>query len=158
MSIELTAPLTFILTKFQPEKCHMGPVPTIFHDFHGSGMHPGPSETGIWHSDLSGNTHKVPEPSSGTTIFRKLAFRLGKTACFSENCHFAYVKPLLLRASNLNGVHEGFDREGSQVPHLRTKNEGPKQSGSSVNAHERRCPQMSAFPGNGVSKCGSDPT
>ena len=68
----------------------------------------------------------------------------------------------------MNGVHEGFDREGSQVPHLRTKNEGPKQSGSSVNAHERRCPQMSAderrcpqmsaFPGNGVSKCGSDPT
>ena len=89
VSIEFTAPLTFILTKFQPEKCHMGPVPTIFHDFHESGMYPGPSETGIWRSDLSGNTHKVPEPSSGTPIFRKLAFRLGKMTCVSENGDFA---------------------------------------------------------------------
>ena len=32
MSVELAAPLTFILTKFQPEKCHMGHVPAIFHD------------------------------------------------------------------------------------------------------------------------------
>ena len=89
MSIELTAPLTFILTKFQPEKCHMDHVPTIFHDFHGSGMYPGPSETPIYGSDPSGNTRKVPEPSSNTSIFRKLAFRGGKMTCFSENCHFA---------------------------------------------------------------------
>ena len=38
--IEFTAPLTFILTKFQPEKCYMGPVPIIFHDFHESGRYP----------------------------------------------------------------------------------------------------------------------
>ena len=88
VSIEFTAPLTFILTKFQPEKCHMGPVPTIFHDFHESGMYPGPSETGIYRSDLSGNTRKVPEPSSNTPISSKLAFRVGKMTCFSENGHF----------------------------------------------------------------------
>ena len=61
--IEFTAPLTFILTKFQPEKCHMVHVPTIFHDFYGSGMYPGPSETRIYRTGLSGNTHKVPGPS-----------------------------------------------------------------------------------------------
>ena len=63
VSIGLTAPLRFILTKFQPEKCHTGRVPSIFHDFHGSGMYPGPSETRIYRSGPSGNTHKVPEPS-----------------------------------------------------------------------------------------------
>ena len=89
MYIELTAPLTFILTKFQPEKCHMGHVPTIFHDFDGSGMYPGPSETGIYRSDLSGNTRKAPEPSPSTSIFRKLAFRVGKMTCVSENVNFA---------------------------------------------------------------------
>ena len=89
MSIEVTAPLTFSLTKFQAEKCHMGHVPTIFYDFHGSGMNPGPSETAIYGSDLSGNTRKVPEPSSSTSIFRKLAFRVGKMTCFSENHNFA---------------------------------------------------------------------
>ena len=41
VSIELTAPLTFILTKFQPEKCHMVHVPTIFHNLCSSDMHPG---------------------------------------------------------------------------------------------------------------------
>ena len=88
VSIELTAPLTFILTKFQPEKCHMGPVPTIFHDFHRSGISPRPSETRTYRSGLYGITRKVPEPSPSTSIFRKLAFCLGKTVCFSENCHF----------------------------------------------------------------------
>ena len=67
----------------------MGDVPTIFHDLHGSGIYPGPSEKGIYRSDLSGNTHKIPEPSSSTSIFGKLAFRLRKMTCFSENCHFA---------------------------------------------------------------------
>ena len=74
----------------------MGHVLTILHDFHGSGMHPGPSETGIWHSDLSGNTHKVPELFSGTTIFRKLAFRPGKTTTFEgikfERCARGFWK------------------------------------------------------------------
>ena len=88
VSIELTAPLTFILTKFQPEKCHMGHVPTIFHDFHPSGMYSGPSETGIYRSGLSGIIRKVPELSPSTSIFQKLAFRVGKMVCFSENCHF----------------------------------------------------------------------
>ena len=74
MSIELTAPLTFILTKFQPEKCHMGPVLIIFHDFHGSGMYPGPSENRIYRSGLSGNTHKVPEPSAIHPSFGNLHF------------------------------------------------------------------------------------
>ena len=74
MSIELTAPLTFILTKFQPEKCHMDPVPTIFHDFHRSGMYPGPSETRIYRSGLSGNTHKVPGPSAIHPSFVNLHF------------------------------------------------------------------------------------
>ena len=86
--IEFTAPLTFILTKFQPEKCHMGHVPTIFYDFHRSGMYPGPSETGIYRSGLSGIIRKVPEPSPSTSIFQKLAFRVGKMTCVSENCHF----------------------------------------------------------------------
>ena len=89
VSIELTAPLTFILTEFQPEKCHMGHVPTIFHDFHSSDMYPGPSETDIYRSGLSGMTRKVPEPSSSTSIFRKLALRVGKMICFSENGYFA---------------------------------------------------------------------
>ena len=88
MSIELTAPLTFILTKFQPEMCHMGSVPTIFHDFHGSGIYPGPSETHIYRSGLSGIAREVPEPSSSTITFRKCAFRLGQMTCFSENYHF----------------------------------------------------------------------
>ena len=88
----------------------MGHVPTIFHDFHGSGMYPGHSETAIYGSDLSVHTRQVPEPSSDTSIFRKLAFRGGKMACFSEDCLFAYVKSLLLRISNLNGVREGFGR------------------------------------------------
>ena len=82
VSSELTAPLTFILIKFQPEKCHMGYVPTIYHDFHGTGIYPEPSETTIYRSDLSGNARKVPEPSSSTFIFRKLAFRIGKMTCF----------------------------------------------------------------------------
>ena len=89
VSIEFPAPLTFIWTKFQPEKCHMGPVPTISHDFHESGMYPRPSETAIYRSNPSGNTQKVLGPSPSTSILRKLAFRPGKTACFFENCHFA---------------------------------------------------------------------
>ena len=89
VSIELAAPLTFILTKFQPEKCHMGHAPAIFHDFHRSGIYPGPSETRIYCSGLSGIIRGVPEPSSSTSIFRKLAFRVGKMTCFSENGHFA---------------------------------------------------------------------
>ena len=82
VSVELTVPLTFIWTKFQPEKCHMGPVPTIFHDFHRSGMYPGPSETRIYRSGLSGNTHKVPGPSSIHPSFGNLHFTLVKWCVF----------------------------------------------------------------------------
>ena len=108
--MELRPPLTFILTKFQPEKCHMGFVLTIFHDFHESGIYPGPSETRIYRSGLYGITREVSEPPSNTPIFRNFTFRVNKMTCFSENCHFAWVTPLLLRVSNLNGVHEGLGR------------------------------------------------
>ena len=110
VSIEFPAPLTFILTKFQSEKFHIGHVPATFHDFHRSGIYPGPSETRIYCSGLSGIIRGVPEPSSSTSIFRKLAFRVGKMSCVSETGHFAWVKPLLSSLSNLNGVHEGFGR------------------------------------------------
>ena len=109
MSIELTAPLTFILTKFQPEKCHMGHVPTIFNDFHGSGIYPGPDKTSIYRSRFSGIARKVPEPSSTTLtlpklafrvnndmFFRKLSFRVGKTTTFEgiefERCARGFWK------------------------------------------------------------------
>lgn len=97
MSIELTAPVTFILTKFQTEKCHMCYVSTICHAFHACGIYPGPYETAIYRSGVSGIARKVPEPSSNTPIFRKLALRAGKMECVSENT-------LLLKVSNLNGV------------------------------------------------------
>ena len=58
MSIELTAPLTLMLIKFQPEKCQMGHVPPIFHDFHESGIYiyiyPGLSGTRIYRFGLAG--------------------------------------------------------------------------------------------------------
>ena len=88
----------------------MGHAPAIFHDFHRSGIYPGPSETRIYCSGLSGIIRGVAEPSSSTSIFRTLAFRVGKMTCFSENGHFAYVNPLLSSLSNLDGVHKGFGR------------------------------------------------
>ena len=61
----------------------------------------------------------------------------------SEDGHFAQVKPLLLKASFLNGVHEGFGRLGSQdlpstVPaqKMMAQNRGVLQW--------RECPQMFA--------------
>ena len=84
MSIELTAPLTLIWTKFQPVKCHVDHV-----HCHRSIIYPKPSETAIYRSDISGHTRKVPEPSADTSIFRKLTVRAGRMICFSENGYFA---------------------------------------------------------------------
>ena len=64
------------------------PACLIFHDFHRSGIYPGPSETRIYRSGLYGITREVPEPASNASIFRKLSFRVGKITCFSENNHF----------------------------------------------------------------------
>ena len=110
VSIELAAPLTFILTKFQPEKCRMSLVPTIFHNFHRSGIYWGPSETCMYRSGRYGITREVPELSSNTHIFGKLVFRVHKMTRVSENGHFVQVKTLLSRVLNLNSVHEGSGR------------------------------------------------
>ena len=96
----------------------MGPVPTIFHDFDGSGMYPEPSETAIYRSDLPGNTRKIPEPSSSTSIFRKLAFREGNMVCFFSKLSFRVGKTTAFEGIKFERCARGFWKVGlpSTVP------------------------------------------